>query len=74
MNRQRHFTFYETGTDKIQFYGTARELVDMGYFRSVDDVHKMVYFIKKGKITSREVFLSWTDELDSDNESQAEVV
>lgn len=44
-----YFTFYDSVTDEIVWFGTAKELVEKGQFKSVQQVHHLVYRIKVGR-------------------------
>ena len=57
--KKRHYTFYERGTDKLLYFGTAEELVEMGYFASTQAVYKLVYHIETGRVKSVEVYAEW---------------
>ncbi len=47
-----YFTFYDSVTDEILWFGTAKELVEKGQFKSTQQVHHLVHRIKSGRTKS----------------------
>lgn len=59
-----YYTFYDNKTDKILWFGTAKELVEKGQFRNTHSVHCLVANIERG--VNRSVTVVIDDEVLND--------